>query len=61
MTAHQIRPDNTSGASWIAVLASAELPERTWVGIRIDLAEGRYRLLCAVPGHEDMTATMVVD
>jgi plastocyanin len=40
---------------------SEELPERARVRVRIDLAEGTYRLLCAVPGHEDMTATMVVE
>lgn len=40
---------------------SEELPERARVRVGIDLAVGTYRLFCAVPGHEAMTATMVVE
>lgn len=40
---------------------SAELPERTQVRVDVPLAEGSYRLFCAVPGHESMTATLLVE
>lgn len=39
---------------------SEELPERRNVRFAVDLPPGFYRLACAVPGHESMTAGLVV-
>jgi hypothetical protein len=39
---------------------SQELPERSNVRFAVDLPAGSYRLTCAVPGHETMTARLVV-
>lgn len=40
---------------------SEELPERRNVRLAVDLPTGSYRLVCAVPGHESMTARLVVE
>lgn len=40
---------------------SEELPERRSVRFAVDLAPGSYQLVCAVPGHESMTARVVVE
>lgn len=39
---------------------SEELPERRNVRFAVDLPPGSYQLVCAVPGHEFMTARVVV-
>lgn len=40
---------------------SEELPERRNVRFAIDLPPGAYQLICTVPGHESMTARVVVE
>lgn len=40
---------------------SHELPELRDVRFSIDVDPGRYQLICAVPGHESMTARLVVE
>lgn len=39
----------------------AELPPKTGTRLTVDLAPGIYELICAVPGHETMTATLRVE
>lgn len=38
-----------------------ELPGSTSRRIDVDLSPGVYEVICAIPGHESMTATLVVD
>ena len=38
-----------------------ELPGSTSRRIDVDLPPGVYEVICAIPGHESMTATLVVD
>lgn len=40
---------------------SVELPERTNVRVGVDLPAGTYRIICAIPGHESMTTSLVVE
>jgi plastocyanin len=40
---------------------SEALQERRSVRLHVDLDPGTYRVLCAVPGHESMKATLVVE
>ncbi len=40
---------------------SVELPERTNVRVGIDLPVGTYRIICAIPGHQNMTTNLVVE
>lgn len=40
---------------------SRELPERRNVRFAVELPPGSYQLVCAVPGHESMTARVVVE
>jgi hypothetical protein len=40
---------------------SEELPERSNVRFAVDLSAGSYQLTCAVPGHDTMTAGLVVE
>lgn len=38
-----------------------ELPERSRVRLELGLDPGTYQLYCAVPGHDDMTGTLIVE
>jgi plastocyanin len=40
---------------------SQELPERRNVRFAVDLLPGTYQPHCSIPGHENMTATLVVE
>jgi len=53
LTLHTFSVENT-------VLSQA-LPERRSARLRVDLERGTYRIFCSVPGHDAMTAALVVD